>query len=66
MTDKCSVCGGPAGDYRLGACSPGCDRVVGDETLDWIMVALGLTILLIVIVLSVMFNPAGCTPEFPC
>jgi hypothetical protein len=36
------------------------------ETRDWVMVALGLTVLLAVIVLSIAFNPAGCSWEQPC
>lgn len=37
-----------------------------DETRDWIFVALGITVLFIVIVLSIAFNPAGCSWEHPC
>lgn len=66
MPETCPVCNGPAGDYRLGACGPACDRVMGDDTRDWIFVAIGLTVLLLVIVLSVVFNPAGCSWERPC
>ena len=37
-----------------------------DETRDWIFVALGVTVLFIVLVLSIVFNPAGCSWERPC
>jgi hypothetical protein len=36
------------------------------ETRDWVMIALGLTVLLAVIILSVVFNPAGCSEVNPC
>lgn len=48
---KCPVCNGEPGPYRLGACSPGCDVVMGD---DESVVGLLLAVLFAVAVLGVL------------
>lgn len=40
----CPVCGGPAGIYRFGTCSPKCDRVLGGGGGTETVVALLITI----------------------
>lgn len=49
--NKCPVCNGKPGPYRLGACSPGCDTVMGD---DESIIGLLLTVLFVVAVLGVL------------
>lgn len=47
----CPVCGGKSGPYRLGACSPQCDVVMGD---DESIVGFLLAVLFAVAVLGVL------------
>lgn len=40
MTDRrCPICGRDAGGYRLGACSPQCDAVMGEDSMPGELIA---------------------------